>query len=147
MSNILRRFAVRPSSPLLSAPRQSPIIRSELRQHPICKHLLITVAPFRATYASTTKGDAQNATSMETPSPKSSDSQAEGDIKSSRSLDGRNQESGSSVAKPVDQDQRSEAPGDEEGGAPEKKDPNKPAEQKRAEIEKDGMKPLDPADK
>ncbi|KAK5324902.1 hypothetical protein LTR93_004377 [Exophiala xenobiotica] len=36
---------------------------------------------------------------------------------------------------------------DEEGDAPGKKDPSKPAEQKRKEIEKEGQTPLDPADK
>ena len=35
--------------------------------------------------------------------------------------------------------------GDEEGTDPTKRDPNKPAEQKRKEVLKEGEKPLDPA--
>ena len=35
----------------------------------------------------------------------------------------------------------------EEGTDPVKNDPEKPASQKREEIEKEGQKPLDPADK
>merc|ERR1711939_196352 len=100
---------------------------------------------YRQTYATTTKGDTQSATSLGTPSPKPSDSQAEGSIKSKRATDRpQGQESGSSVAQPVSQ--KSEG-WDEEGDAPVKRDPSKPAEQKRKEVEKEGQTPLDAADK
>lgn len=36
---------------------------------------------------------------------------------------------------------------DEEGGDPIKRDPNRPAEEKVREVQKEGMKPLDEADK
>lgn len=87
---------------------------------------------------------------MATPSPKPSDSPQEGDIKSSRADSGRApQESGSSVAKPVNQDNLAgkQQGTDEEGGDPIKNDPNKPAEQKKKETLEQGQKPLDPADK
>ncbi|KAK5953335.1 hypothetical protein OHC33_005903 [Knufia fluminis] len=114
----------------------------------------VRTAPLRSSYllpryyASTTKGDSPNATNMGTPSPKPSDSPQEGDIKSSRAQDGRApQESGSSVARPVSEENRASAGTDEEGGDPAKSDPSKPAEQKKKETLKEGEKPLDPADK
>ncbi|KAK5409350.1 hypothetical protein LTR06_006923 [Exophiala xenobiotica] len=116
-SLLLRRLALRPSSSFALA-RAAPI--------------------YRQTYATTTKGDTQSATSLGTSSPKPSDSQDEGSIKSKRATDKpQDQETGGSCG----------ARWDEEGDAPGKKDPSKPAEQKRKEIEKEGQTPLDPADK
>ncbi|KIV79929.1 hypothetical protein PV11_07468 [Exophiala sideris] len=124
-SLFLRRALLRPST---FSPARTPVVRASLRQ----------------TYATTTKGDTQNATSLGTSSPKPSDSEAEGDVKSSRALDGKNQESGSSLQQPVSQKSQG---WDEEGNAAGTKDPNKPAGQKKDEILKEGQKPLDPADK
>lgn len=87
---------------------------------------------------------------MATPSPKPSDSPQEGDIKTSRADSGRApQESGSSTAKPVNQDNLAgkQQGMDEDGGDPIKKDPSKPAEQKKKETLDQGLKPLDAADK
>ncbi|KAI1616851.1 hypothetical protein EDD36DRAFT_147569 [Exophiala viscosa] len=124
-SLFLRRSLLRPST---FSPARTPAIRASLRQ----------------TYATTTKGDSKSATSLGTSSPKPSDSEAEGDVKSSRSLDGKKQESGSSVQQPVSETGET---WDEEGSAAGTKDPNKPAGQQREEILKEGQKPLDSADK
>ncbi|KAJ9660436.1 hypothetical protein H2198_002554 [Neophaeococcomyces mojaviensis] len=98
-------------------------------------------------YASTTKGDQPNATNLGTPSPKPSDSATEGDVKSSRATDSRApQESGTGLARPVSEASEGTKQADEEGGDPTKKDPNKPAEQKKAETLKGGEKALDAAD-
>ncbi len=99
-------------------------------------------------YATTTKGDTASSSNLGTPSPKPSDSPEEGDIKSKRAQEGRApQESGSSVAQPVNQENESNASQDEEGTDPMKSDPSKPAEQKKKETLKEGEKSLDPADK
>jgi len=63
-------------------------------------------------------------------------------------MDGRApQESGSSVAQPVNQGNESNASQDEEGTDPVKSDPSKPAEEKKKETLKAGETPLDAADK
>ena len=100
-------------------------------------------------YASTTQGDTQNASSMATPSPKASDSAAEGDVKSSRATDGRSPEKGGSVSNPISKENQEagQVGTDEEGTDPIKSDPHKPAAQKREETLKQGETPLDPADK
>ena len=78
--------------------------------------------------------------------PTSSASAEEGDIKSSRATDSPPQKDGASVAQPVSNLSAGQGQ-DEEGGDPSKKDPSKPADQKAKEVEKEGMQPLDAANK
>ena len=76
-----------------------------------------------------------------------SDSPSEAGIKSSRATERGPDVLGGSVQKPVS-GKGDHAGASEEGGDPAKKgDRDTPAEQKRASIEAEGQKPLDPADK
>lgn len=70
-------------------------------------------------------------------------------MKSSRALDDVSQQSGGSVAEPVNRENLAgkQQGMDEEGGDPSKSDPNKPVEEKRKNTLEGGMKPLDAADK
>ncbi|EXJ54886.1 uncharacterized protein A1O5_12952 [Cladophialophora psammophila CBS 110553] len=95
--------------------------------------------------ATTTKGDAPNATNIAKDNPKSASPQDKSTRGSKATGDGP--QDTSSIEHPTEQ-------GSVHGGRDEaqdadsvKRDPKKPAEQKRREVEKQGQKPLDPADK
>lgn len=92
----------------------------------------------------TNKADSPQASNIKQDGPQS-DSPEEQSIKTSRGK-GEGIQDSASVAEPTSQ-VGSGAGQDEEGGAPGTKDPNKPASQKSAEVQKEGMKPLDAADK
>ncbi|KAL2436937.1 hypothetical protein ABEF95_015525 [Exophiala dermatitidis] len=112
---------------------------------PCCRSTRLNrVPPFARSLTTTTKGDTQNATNIAKDNPQSGSAQEQG-VKSSRATEGGIQDS-ASVAKPTSQVGTGGGQ-DEEGSAPGTKDPNKPAGQKRAEVQKEGMKPLDAADK
>ncbi|EXJ94044.1 hypothetical protein A1O1_02437 [Capronia coronata CBS 617.96] len=111
----------------------------------ICSLLSTTYsAPLFARTVTTTKGDAPNASNVNKEGPQSDSPQEQG-VKSSRATGGEVQDT-ASVAEPTGQVGSGNGQ-DEEGGAPGTKDPNKSADQKSAEVQKEGMKPLDPADK
>lgn len=97
----------------------------------------------------TTIRSAQTSHSPNPHAPKASpgsDSPQEAGVKGSRSTEQPGVGStGGSTANPVSQEDR--AGTSEEGGDPAKRDPNAPASEKRASVEKEGQKPLDPADK
>ena len=106
---------------------------------------LTSTDPFHTTHlrlASTTKSDVGGTNATHT----SSASAAEGDAKSSRSLDSTPDEKGGSASSPVTNPSAGQGQ-DEEGGDPAKQDPNKSQSEKAEQTEKQGNKPLDPANK
>ncbi|KAL8896762.1 MAG: hypothetical protein Q9192_002923 [Flavoplaca navasiana] len=96
---------------------------------------------FTARYASSsaTGGDMAN--------PQSSSSEQQ-HVKSSRATDSNSSLDTASVQQPVSD--RSRIPGDQDEGTPShdnvKQDPNKPAEEKKKNVESQGNKPLGPED-
>ncbi|CAO1604690.1 hypothetical protein XANCAGTX0491_008234 [Xanthoria calcicola] len=99
------------------------------------------LAAFTARHASSsvTGGDMAN------PQSTSSDQK---DVKSSRATDSTSSPDTASVQQPVSD--RSSIPGDQDEGTPShdtvKQDPNKPAEEKKQNVESQGNKPLGPED-
>ena len=79
--------------------------------------------------------------------PQSSSSEQQ-HVKSSRATDSNTSRDTASVQQPVSD--RSSIPGDQDEGTPShdnvKQDPNKPAEEKKKNVESQGNKPLGPED-
>ncbi|KAL8672870.1 MAG: hypothetical protein Q9168_002679 [Polycauliona sp. 1 TL-2023] len=88
-----------------------------------------------------------SATSGDMANPQSTSSNQQ-DVKSSRATDSTSSPDTASVQTPVSN--RSSIPGDQDEGTPShhnvKQDPNKPAEEKRKNVESQGQKPLGPED-
>ncbi|KIX92722.1 uncharacterized protein Z520_11574 [Fonsecaea multimorphosa CBS 102226] len=95
--------------------------------------------------ATTTKGDAPNASNVAKDNPQSTSGQNK-NINESRAAGDVPQDT-ASVARPTEQPSSEGGQDEVQGSDPVKRDPNKPAQQKRHEVEKEGQKPLDPADK
>lgn len=149
-STMFKRISMRQMPiPFSTASRSSVSLRMFAFQTPISfLDLLIdhpgpSFTPFSRSYAS--EAEPGRSSSIGTPSPKPSDSPQEGDIKSNRATDSASSPDTASTQKPVSP---AGAQGqDEEGQDPAKQDPSKPAGQKASEVEQQGQKPLDPADK
>ncbi|KAI4123196.1 MAG: hypothetical protein LQ338_005392 [Usnochroma carphineum] len=121
---------MRPSwTPLRSA------VRPTTNHHPARSSLL----PVRDASSNVTGGDLGN--------PQST-SRDESEIKSSRATDSDASPDTASLQQPVSD--RSSIPGDQDEGTPShdkvKQDPNKPAGEKRKNVESQGEKPLGPED-
>jgi len=95
--------------------------------------------------AATTKGDSPNSTNIAKDNPQSSSPESKG-VNESRGAGGGLQDTGS-IARPTEQESTRGGQDEVQGSDPVKRDPSKPAEQKREEVEKQGQKPLDAADK
>ncbi|KAK3060255.1 hypothetical protein LTS18_008957 [Coniosporium uncinatum] len=101
--------------------------------------------PAFRTYAIKAEDNSPSDTSKAT-NPQSSSAQGQA-TNFSRSKDDATASESDSVQTPVSNPSESGMGQQEEGREALKMDPNEPAEKKRANVEKEGQKPLDPADK
>ncbi|KAI4274097.1 MAG: hypothetical protein LQ337_004179 [Flavoplaca oasis] len=134
LSLLKRQFARASSRPL-----QSTLISTGT--NPTLDEATVASSTFTARHASSsaTGGDMAN--------PQSSSSEQQ-QVKSSRATDSNTSPDTASVQQPVSD--RSSIPGDQDEGTPShdnvKQDPNKPAEEKKRNVESQGNKPLGPED-